>query len=215
VQKYYGAYPKAPQPIPQVYTTEPAQTGQRRVTVKKAGQLGVVGLAYKSVAATHPDEAAMLILGSILADGKNSRLYRALTDQSLTTDASAYVGFFHDPSLFNLWANLAPGATHEQVEKIIVAEVEKLKADGVTDAEVNAAVSKKLADAAYARDGSFAIASSINECIAAGDWTLYYTLEDAYRKVTPDDVKRVANHYLVEDQSVAGWFIPLVPAAAE
>jgi zinc protease len=153
------------------------------------------------------------VLGSILTSGKNSRLYRALTDQSLTTDVSDYVGFFQDPSLFNLWANLAPGVTHEQVEKIIVAEVEKVKADGVTATEVNAAVSKKLADIAFARDGSFAIASSINECIASGDWTLYYTLEEDYGKVTPEDVKRVANRYLNEGQSVVGWFIPLVPAA--
>ena len=212
VEKFYGAYPKAPQPIPQVYTVEPEQNGQRRVTVKRAGQLGVVGVAYKSPAARHPDQAALQVLGSILADGKNSRLYRALTDQSLTTGVSDYVGFFHDPSLLNLWANLAPDVTHTQVEEIIFAEVERLKRDGVSAAEVSAAVNKKLADIAYARDGSFAIASSINECIAAGDWTLYYTLEDDYRKVTAADVQRVANRYLNEDQSVVGWFIPLVPA---
>jgi len=213
VKKYYGAFLKAPHPIPQLYTVEPEQTGQRRVVVKKAGQLGVVGVAYKSPSARHPDQAALQVLGSILASGKNSRLYRALTDQSLTTDVSDYVGFFHDPSLFNLWANLAPGVTHEQVEKIIFEEVEKLKKDGVTQDEVTAAASKKLADIAFARDGSFNVASSINECIAAGDWTLYYTLEEDYGKVTPDDVKRVANRYLNEDQSVVGWFIPLVPAA--
>ncbi|MBW7895792.1 MAG: insulinase family protein [Opitutaceae bacterium] len=212
VDKYYGAFSKAPQPIPQVYTVEPEQTGQRRVTVKRAGQLGVVGVAFKSPAARHPDQAALQVLGSILADGKNSRLYRALTDQSLTTSVSDYVGFFHDPSLLNLWANLAPDVPHTRVEAIIFAEVERLKRDGVTAAEVSAAVNKKLADIAYARDGSFAIASSINECIAAGDWTLYYTLEDAYRTVTAADVQRVANRYLNENQSVVGWFIPLVPA---
>jgi zinc protease len=83
----------------------------------------------------------------------------------------------------------------------------------VTEAEVSAAANQQLARIAYARDGSGAIAGSINECIAAGDWTLFYTLEDAYRKVTPADVKRVANQYLVEDQSTNGWFIPLTPAA--
>ena len=108
VKKYYGVYPRAPKPIPQVYTVEPAQTGQRRVIVKKAGQLGVVGVAYKIPEGSHPDQAALQVLGSILADGKNSRLYRALTDKTLTTDVSQYTGFFHDPTLLNLWANLAP-----------------------------------------------------------------------------------------------------------
>ncbi len=213
VQKYYGAYPRAPKPIPQVYTEEPVQTGPRRVTVKRAAQLGVVGVAFKSPAATHADTPAVRILAAILASGKNSRLYRALTDQTLTTSVTAGAGFFHDPSLLNIYADLAPGATHEQVEKIILAEIERIKTEGVTAAEVSAAVNQQVAKIAYSRDGSFAIASSINEFIAAGDWTLFYTLEDAYKKVTPDDVKRIANHYLVEDQSTNGWFIPLVAAA--
>jgi zinc protease len=214
VKKYYGVYPRAPKPIPQVYTEEPAQSGPRRVTVKRTAQLGVVGVAYKTPAATHPDTPALSILASILATGKNSRFYRALTDQTLTTNVTAGTGFFHDPSLLNIYADLAPGATHEQVEKILLAEVGRLKTGGVTDAEVSAAVNQKLARIAYARDGSFAIASTLNENIAAGDWTLFYTLEDAYRKVTAADVNRVANHYLLEDQSTTGWFIPLVPVTA-
>ncbi|MBP9912754.1 MAG: insulinase family protein [Opitutaceae bacterium] len=213
VKKYYGVYPRAPQPIPQVYTEEPAQTGPRRVTVKRAGQLGVVGVAYKTPSGSHPDYAALNLLASILANGKNSRLYRALTDQTLTTSVSALVGFFHDPTLLNLWADLAPGTTHEQAEKIILAEVARIKTDGVTDAEVTAAINKQVAQIAFGRDGSFAIASNINEDIAAGDWTLFYTLEAAYQKVTAADIKRVANQYLLEDQSTTGWFIPLVAAA--
>ncbi len=214
VKKNYGVYPRAPKAIPQVYTEEPAQTGPRRVTVKRAAQLGVVGVAYKTPAATHPDTPALRVLASILGTGKGSRFYKALTDKTLTTGVSAGAGFFHDPSLLNIYADLAPGATHEQVEKIIVAEVERVKAEGVTDAEVSAAVNQQLARIAYSRDGSFAIASAINEFIAAGDWTMFYTLEDAYRKVTAADVQRVANQYLLEDQSTSGWFVPLVPAAA-
>jgi len=68
---------------------------------------------------------------------------------------------------------------------------------------------------AYKRDGTFAIASNLNEDIAAGDWTLYYTLDDATKKVTAADVKRVANLYLDTNRSVTGWFIPTVEAKAE
>ena len=57
-------------------------------------------------------------------------------------------------------------------------------------------------------------AAEIN-AIAAGDWTLYYTLEEATKKVTVDDIKRVANQYLNVDQSTTGWFIPLVPGAGQ
>ena len=209
VKKHYGAIPKSPQPLPQVYTEEPEQTGPRRVTVKRAGELGVVGIAHKIPAARHPDQAALKILNVILTSGKNSRFYRALTDKNLTTSVSGQTGFFHDPSLHILYASLAPNATHEQVEKIALDELERLKAEGVTDAEVDSAIAQILASAAYARDGSFAIASALNEYIAAGDWTLYVNEDELLKKVTAADVKRVANTYFVEDKRTTGWFVPL------
>ena len=179
IRKSYGAIPHSPKPIPQIYTEEPDQTGPRRVVVKRAGQLGVVAIAHKTPAATHPDFAAISIMGSILGDGKNSRLYRALTDKSLST--GVFTGPFttHDPSLYFTFIPLAPGASHEQVERIANEEIERLKKDGVTEVEVQAAVAKALADSAFQRDGSFAMAGNINQWIAAGDWTLYYGIDEA------------------------------------
>ena len=212
VKKHYGAIPKAPKPIPPMYTEEPEQTGPRRVTVKRAGELGVVAIAHKIPAALHKDQAALRVLNVILSVGKNSRGYRALTDKNLTTDVSGDVGFFHDPSLYFLYASLAPGSTHEQVEKIVLDEIERVKKEGVTAGEVADAVARMLAASSYARDGSFAIASKLNEFIAAGDWTLYVNGDDALKSVTAADVKRVANTYLQEDKRTTGWFIPNVAA---
>jgi zinc protease len=216
VKKYYGAIPRSPKPIPQVYTEEPAQSGPRRVTVKRAGKLGVVGIAFKTPEARHADMPALQVLGAILTSGKNSRLYRALTDKNLTTSVSADIGFFHDPSLTTIYASLAPDAKHEEVEKIALAELERVKKDGVTAEEVASSVSQLIAASAYARDGAFAVASNLNEYISSGDWTLYVTLDAAIKTVTAADVKRVANAYLNEDQSTTGWFIPVLtpePAA--
>ncbi len=210
IKKYYGAYSKAPQPIPQVYTEEPEQTGPRRVVVQRAGELGVVGISYKSTAGSDPNYPALAVLANILANGKTSRFYRALTDKNLTTNVTADAGFYHDPSLFQIYAYLAPSATHEQVEKTLAEEVARVRTEGVTDAEVATAVGKISASVAYARDGSFAIASVINEDIAAGDWTLYLTLPEAIKKVTAADVRRVAGLYLDVNKSTTGWFIPVV-----
>jgi zinc protease len=108
VKKHYGAIPQSPRPIPEVYTEEPEQTGPRRVTVKRAGQLGVVAVGYKSIGGLHPDFAALNVLANILGDGQNSRLYRALTDKTLTTSVSPYNGYFHDPTLLNIYADARP-----------------------------------------------------------------------------------------------------------
>ncbi|MDD3180827.1 MAG: pitrilysin family protein [Opitutaceae bacterium] len=209
VKQYYGPIPASPQPIPEVYTEEPLQQGPRRVTVKRPGELGVVGLAYKVPGARHPDHPALAVLADILTDGKTSRLYRALTDRNLTISVDAAKGFFRDNTLFTIYARLAPGISHGQVEKSILTELDRLKAEGVTLAEVTRAISKEMAATAYGRDGSFAIASQLNEDIAIGDWTCYVTLPEKIKAVTPADVDRVLKTYFVEDQSTTGWFVPV------
>jgi zinc protease len=208
IKKYYGSIPKAPQSIPAVYTEEPPQTGPRRVVVQRPGELGEVMIAEKIPPARNADYAALRVLGMILSDGRNSRFYKALTDKNLTTNVDAYPEFNRDPSLFFIDAQLTPGTTHEDVEKRLLAEVERVKKDGVQTDEVAAAIAKYVASTAYERDGSMAMAFALNECIAAGDWSLYYALENAVKKVTADDVQRVAKKYFTEDQRTTGWYIP-------
>ena len=214
IKRYYASIPRSPRPIPQVYTTEPEQQGERRVTVRRAGDPGIVGIAYKSVAARDPDYPALSVLGSILGNGRTSRFYKALTDANLTLGAAAWAGFYHDPQLFKVYAFLAPASEPAQVEKVLRDEIERVKKDGVTDAELATALGKFNASTAYGRDGSFSIASNLNESIAAGDWTLYYTVREAIAKVTAADVKRVANKYLDANKSTTGWFVPVPPDAA-
>ena len=208
IQKHYGAIPKAPHAIPQLYTEEPEQTGPRRVMVKRGGELGVVAIAHKTPAATHADWPAVQVLSAILALGKTSRCYRALTDKNIAAEVTGQLGFTHDPSLHITTADITPGTKHEEAERKLIAEIERIKKNGVTAGEVQTAVAKMLAERAYARDGSFAQAEQINECIAVGDWTLYVSLEEKFKALTAADIKRVANAYFVEKHSVTGWFVP-------
>ncbi|HEX3599433.1 MAG TPA: pitrilysin family protein [Lacipirellulaceae bacterium] len=208
VKEKYGAIPKSPHPIPHVYTVEPPQTGERRVIVQRPGELGVVTIAQKIPAATSADYAPLRVLGMILSDGRNSRMYQALTDKNLTTDVSADPQFNHDPSLFFLSAELAPGAKHEDVEKRMLDEIARVQKDGVTSKELAAAIAKYTADTAYQRDGSMAMAFALNECIAVGDWSLYYHVADNVKKVTAADVQRVAKQYFDKDERTTGWYIP-------
>src|SRR5581483_3119107 len=75
IRKYYGAFPKAPHPIPVIYTEEPEQTGPRRVIVKQPGELGSVSIAHKTPNGLSSDQAALAVLDSILSEGTDSRLY--------------------------------------------------------------------------------------------------------------------------------------------
>ena len=213
VKKYYGAYPKSPQPIPTIYTEEPAQSGPRRVVVKRPGELGTVIIAHKVPNGRDADQPALDMLDAILSSGKNARLYRALVDRGLALSAGAGTDLHRDLSLHTVYAALAPGSTQEQVEEALLAEIEKIKTDGVTPAEIARVKQQYVAADAYKRDGTAAVASELNEWIAVGDWTLYVTFPEKVQQVTPADVQRVAKQYLNDDESTTGWFVPVQPAA--
>jgi zinc protease len=211
IKKYYGVYPHSPAPIPQIYTQESPQSGERRVTVTRPGELGSIIVAHKVPNGRDADQAPLEMLDAILSSGKNGRLYRALVDQGLALSAGAGTELLHDLSLHTLFAALTPGTTHEQVEKALVAELNKIKTSGVTPAEVATVKQQYIAEDAYKRDGTAGVASELSEWIGIGDWTLYVTFPQKVQQVTPADVQRVAKQYFAADQSTIGWFVPVAP----
>ena len=209
IKKHFGKIRKSTKPIPEVYTAEPKQEGIRTITLKRAGQQGIVGVAHKTPAATHPDAPAFMVLSSILSSGKNSRFYKNITDKGLTTSVYIWDSLFRDPGLFTVYANLSPDVDHKTVEKAVVDEYEKIKKDGVSDEEVKNAQTQLIASMKFRQDGSYAIASGLNEAIATGDWTLYTTYDEKIGTVTKEDVQRIVKEYFKEDLSTIGYFIPL------
>jgi zinc protease len=214
IKKYYGVYPHSPAPIPPMYTEEPAQSGARRVLVRRPGELGTIIVAHKVPNGRDADQPALEMLDAILSSGKNARLYRALVDQGLALSAGAGTDLLRDLSLHTVYAALTPGTTHEQAEKALLAEITRIKTSGVTEAEVSSVKQQYIAQDAYKRDGTAGVASEISEWIGVGDWTLYVTFPQKVQQVTPADVQRVAKQYLTGDQSTTGWFVPL-PAKTE
>jgi zinc protease len=213
IKKYYGAYPHSPAPIPAIYTEEPAQSGERRVIVKRPGELGAIIIAHKVPNGRDADQAALEMLDAILSAGKNARLYRALVDQGLALNAGAGTDVHHDLSLHTLYAALAPATSHEQLEKALLSELNKIKTSGVTAAEVATVKQQYIAEDAYKRDGTAAVAEELSEWIGVGDWTLYVTFPQRVQQVTPADVQRVAKQYFGADQSTTGWFVPVAARA--
>jgi len=211
IKKYYGAIPRSPNPIPEVYTEEPEQQGERRVTVSRAGQLGVVGIGFKAPEGSHEDYPALSVLDNILTNGKTSRLYKKLVDPGKATSLFNFYFPFKDPSLFVPYVFLAPGSTHEEVEQLLWEEIDNIKENGVTQAEVDRAVNQITAQTAFDRDGSFSIASQINEAIAMGDWTFYVRYPEEIQNVTPEQIQEAVNTYFVKEKSTTGYFIPKRP----
>jgi zinc protease len=212
--RQFGALPRAPHPIPQVITVEPPQEGERRALVKRPGTVGLVHIAYMRPAASHPDYIALDVLESILSDGVNSRLYRALVDEGLATGVEVGNWALRDPYPFYVSASIAPGRSHQDVEAAIKTGVAAVADKGVTDVEL--ARAKRQIEIAHvrSREGSANFARNMAEAVASTDWKWFLTYVDRINAVTAADVKRVAATYLVADRATVGWFVPTPAAAA-
>lgn len=208
VDKYFGKITKAPHEMPQPYTEEPPQLGPRKVVVKKPGQQGVLNVAYKIPGKRHEDFPALMVLGQILGSGTSSVLNKTFVDSRKALYGYASPSRFKDVGLFTIGLGFAPTSSHEELNEELLGIIDSIKTDGVSQEDVYRIVGKLNAQTILSRDGSGRIAGQLTEVIAVGDWTDYITGPERLSKVTAEDVKRVANTYLVEDQSTTGYFIP-------
>jgi zinc protease len=120
VRKYFGKIKGIPTPR-QVYTQEPPQRGERRVTVRRGGSLPMAMVAYRGPAANSPDFYALDVLAMVLGEGRTSRLYQNLVEKQIATGADAGAPSLRDPFLFYLSATARPGTTAERLETTLIA----------------------------------------------------------------------------------------------
>lgn len=208
IDQYFGTMPKSPHAIPEIYTTEPPQQGERRVIVKRAGNVGWVGVAYKRPGAKDPDFPALDLISVLMGNGVTSRLHQALVEKKLAASADSFNYTFRDPYLIYFFANPAEGVTHQALEDAMIAEVERLKNEPISDEELQTAKKKIEVAVASSRDGTYRYASQFSECIASADWQFFFDYPDLVKGVTVEQIKTVAARYFSDETRAVGWFVP-------
>ncbi len=197
VQKYYGVHPASPHPIPSVVTVEPAQEGERRFDIVRAGDAPRVAIGFHVPQATHADTYSVAAIAAILGGGrKSSRLYRALVDTKLASSAHVWHFEQRDPGMIMVFATPAEGVSHETVEKAIYAELDKLAASGVDADELNRAKLSHRKQMVLAASDPMQLADAIGEAESVADWTFYTTYAEKLDAVTSEDIQRAAGPVL-------------------
>jgi zinc protease len=202
--------PAGPQ-IPPATIEEEEQRGERRFYLKKEAELPFIVSAYKVPDLKHEDSFALEVLGSILSDGKSSRLYQKLVyEQQVALSAWAgYEGFYKDPFLFLTGATAASGRGIEDVENAMNAEIEKIKKTPPSGQEVQKAKNQVEASFIMGQDSIYMQARVIGTFEMIGGWQLWERYLEGIRSVTPEDVSRVAGKYLIPDTRTTGILVPL------
>ena len=141
ISKYFGSLPRPDRKLSQTYTEEPAQDGERFVTLRRVGDVGLVGLIYHIPAGSHAEFPAMRILAEVLDSEPSGRLYKALVETKKASSVSAFAHAYHDPGTLEIMAevNTKDRATLEQVRDIMFSVLQDVARSGVTLEEVDRA----------------------------------------------------------------------------
>ena len=209
IKEYFGSMPAGPG-VRRTPSVEPVQRGERRVVLRRQAELPYVLMAYHAPVFPDPDAYALEVLTEILM-GKSGRLFRQLVYESriaLNADAG-FSGMMQDPFLYMLDATAAPGRDIAKVEAALVAEVEKLAQELATDFELDRARNRLEAAYIMGSDSAMNRAVRLARAEAVGDWRLAERYVGEIRRVTAEDVMRVAATYLTEKNRTVGVLIPL------
>jgi len=204
-EKYLESIPAQPAPPP-VHAVEPEQTGERRIKVEKDVATPYLNIFYHAPEAKHPDYYALSLLDYILTNGKSSRLYSQLVDKKqLATSVFTTYGPTFDPYLFGFYAVAARGVNERDLEETIYEELEKIKKDGVTEAELQKVKNQKLLEFYEQVETINGKSNNIGTYeVFFGDYRKMFDAPDLFNKVTAEDIRRVANTYFSKKKRNVG-----------
>ncbi|MGB0894943.1 MAG: M16 family metallopeptidase [Parashewanella sp.] len=208
VEKYFGVIEKPTRIIEPLYTVEPAQDGEHKVTVRRVGDMQLTGNLYHVPAGSHPDFAALDVLSEVLTSTPNGRLYKKLVESKMAAQAFGFNFQWHDPGVAIFMAMVDKSKDIHKVQTAMLAELENIAKQPITAAEVENAKRAILKEIKLSFNSSQDIALSLSEWIGMGEWRLLFLNRDRIEKVTKADVQRVAEKYLQQNNRTTGQFIP-------
>ncbi len=216
VNQYFGRVPKADHPVPRDIPKEPPQTAEKRVTLEEPWPLPAVVVAYHITYDGHPDSYPLHIASKVLSDGQSSRIYQKLVyERQLAVSAFGGANLVEDPNLFYAVAIVQPGQTPDDAIKALIAELERLKAEPISDRELQRAKNQFARDYILGRESDqqkalqLAHAVVIHDDITTADGEF-----EIFQKITAADVQRVARAYFSDQNRVVITILPSNRAVA-
>lgn len=212
-EKHWADIQRRPEPDP-IYTVEPEQLGERRVDVRFDAS-AVINIGFHKGAFDDPSEAAFAVIDRILADGRSSRLYKALViDKQLCSriSTSAFPGAEQGdlyPNLYVIEAYPKEGVDSKAVESAIYQELAKLGGKKVDQRELEKAKNNIESDFIWAFYTNSGLAQMLARYqLTARDWRFMLQKRSDIASVTPEMVQSTAAKYLTENNRTVATLIP-------
>ncbi len=212
VTQYLGRVPKASRPVPRDIPKEPPQTKEKRVTIREPWPLPAVVVAHHITYDGDPDSYPLHIASKVLSDGESSRIYRRLVyDDGIALAAYGGGNIIEDPNLFYAVAIVQPGHTPDEAANALIAELDRLKAEPISDHELQRAKNQFARDYIVGRESNQQKAAQLaHAAVIHGDITTADGEFEIFQGITPADVQRVARRYFTPENRIV---LTLMPAA--
>ncbi len=210
IDKYYGSIPKGTAAIPRPKEVEPVQKAEKRVNFYDNVQLPGVILGYHIPKQGTQDYYAVQMLTQLLSQGKSSRFEKEVVDkQQKAVQAAAFDLGNEDPGMAIMLGIANMGTKPEELEKAMLNEIEKVKKEGITNEEYEKLENQAENDFIQQNQKDIGVATNLATYYTfQGNADLINTELDRYKKVTKDDIKRVANKYLTKENRLVVYYLP-------
>ena len=207
-QKKFGSIPRPGRVLQKTYTQDPAQDGERLITLRRVGDTQEVLAAYHVPAASDKDSAALQVLAYIIGDTPSGRLYKALVETKKASSAYGFDYSLREPGLIMFGATVRKEGSLEEAKDILLKTVESAAAGNFSPEDVERARTALLKNVELTLKSSERVGLRLSESLADGDWRLFFISRDRLKTVTPEDVKRAASAYLKSSNRTLGLFCP-------
>ena len=208
IGRYFGPLKNPKSALPPLYTLDPAQDGEKSVTVRRVGGATTLYALYHVPAGASADYAAISVVSLVLGDTPSGRLHTRIVEKQLAAEAFSFSQGLQDPGFTLLGLTLAPGQDIDKARETMLETIESLAAEPVTQAELERAKLKYLTGWELRFTNPEQIGVALSESIAQGDWRLFFLSRDKVRDLTLDTVNRVASSYLLRSNRTLGTYIP-------
>ncbi|MEX0273025.1 MAG: M16 family metallopeptidase, partial [Flavobacteriaceae bacterium] len=206
IQEKFGKL-KAPKiPVRDSYTEEPAQDGEKYVTVSRVGDLQLVTSLYHVPAGSHEEYAAIAVLENILTDTPSGRLYKKLIDTQKASSLWSFSPFTKEPGFLYINVDVPSDKDAQAVEDIVRNTLDNL--EPITQEELDRGKANLLKGIDQMSRNSSQLGRYMSEFIGAGDWRLAFIHRDRIEAMTLEKVNEVAQKYLIPTNRTVGRFIP-------
>ncbi len=205
-EQYFGRLKPGPKAAQPVRTREIEQLSEKRM-IAYADTRPTVRIRYHTVADAHLDEPALLVLGTIL-NGRTGRLYKSLVlERQVAVQAAASVNGLKYDGYFELSGVARPPNKPEDVEKALYEEIDVLRTELVSDRELQKVKNQQLAGDFRRLQSKFNLMIQLLSYEALGSWENINRFSERIQSVTPEDIRRVVNQYLTdENRNVAIYY---------